>query len=109
MSAPFQPGQRVKPSEYSLRPARDSWLRAGSSQLKTAYLDKYEKHKATMGTVVSCEKGKYGYSVRIKTDSGSIHDSMPGLWEIIKTTRNDVLREDAAHEDAMNDAHSDGY
>jgi hypothetical protein len=83
MSAPFQPGQRVKPSEYSLRPARDSWLRAGSSQLKTAYLNEYEKRKATMGTVVSCEKGKYGYGVQVKTDAGAVHGSMPDLWEVI--------------------------
>jgi len=83
MSAPFQPGQRVKPSEYSLRPARDSWLRAGSSQLKTAYLNEYEKRKATMGTVVSCEKGKYGFTVEVKTDAGAVHSSMPDLWEVI--------------------------
>jgi hypothetical protein len=46
-------------------------------------LDEYEKRKATIGTVVSCEKGKYGYSVQVKTDAGAVHSSMPNLWEAI--------------------------
>jgi hypothetical protein len=44
-------------------------------------LDEYEKRKATIGTVVSCEKGKYGYGVQVKTDAGAVHQSMPNLWE----------------------------
>jgi hypothetical protein len=81
MNAPFQIGDRVKKSEYSLRAARDSWLKAGSQSLKSAYLDAYEREMAIRGTILSCEAGKYGFSVQVKTDAGSIHDSMPSIWE----------------------------
>ena len=36
-----------------------------------------------LGTVVSCERGKYGFSVNVKTDSGGMHSSLPDLWEKI--------------------------
>jgi hypothetical protein len=84
MSAPFQIGDRVKKSEYSLRTARDSWLRAGSEPLKSAYRDAYDREIAIRGTVLACESGKYGYSVQVKTDAGSIHSSMPSIWESVK-------------------------
>jgi len=84
MSAPFQIGDRVKKSEYSLRAARDSWLKAGSQPLKSAYRDAYEREMAIRGTVLSCEAGKYGYSVQVKTDAGSIHDSIPSIWKACK-------------------------
>jgi len=82
MNAPFQIGDRVKKSEYSLRAARDSWLKAGSLPLKSAYRDAYDKEMAIRGTVLSCEAGKYGFTVKVKTDTGSIHDSIPSIWEV---------------------------
>lgn len=84
MSAPFQIGDRVKKSEYSLRAARDSWLKAGSEPLKSAYRDAYEREMAIRGTVLACEARKYGFSVQVKTDAGSIHDSIPYIWEAVK-------------------------
>ena len=81
MSAPFQIGDRVKKSEHSLRAARDSWLKAGSQPLKSAYRDAYDREMAIRGTVLSCEAGKYGFTVKVKTDTGSIHDSIPSIWE----------------------------
>jgi hypothetical protein len=86
MSAPFQIGDRVKKSEYSLRAARDSWLKAGSQSLKSAYRDAYEREMAIRGTVLSCASGVNGFynSVQVKTDSQSIHSSMPCIWEVCK-------------------------
>jgi hypothetical protein len=84
MSAPFQIGDRVKKSEYNLRAARDSWLKAGSQSLKSAYRDAYEREMAIRGTVLSCEAGKYGFTVKVKTDTGLVHDSIPSIWEVCK-------------------------
>jgi hypothetical protein len=78
---PFNVGDRVKPSAYSLRPYRDRWLQAGSSSSKLGCLSHYETQMSVRGTVVSCERGKYGFSVNVKTDSGGIHSSLPDLWE----------------------------
>lgn len=83
MNAPFQPGDRVKHSEYSLRNARDNWLRAGSSSLKSTYLNEYERQKSVVGTVMKCEMGKYAYGVTVKTDAGAVHQSMTNMWEAI--------------------------
>ena len=84
MSAPFKIGDRVKKSEYSLRAARDSWLKAGSEPLKSAYRDAYDRQMAIRGTVLSCEAGKYGYGVQVKIDTGLIHSSMPSIWEAVQ-------------------------
>ena len=83
MSAPFQIGDRVKKSEYSLRAARDSWLKAGSQPLKSAYRDAYDREMAIRGTVLSCAGGVNGFynSVLVKTDSEAIHSSMTCIWE----------------------------
>jgi hypothetical protein len=80
---PFNVGDRVKPSPYSLRPYRDRWLQAGSSSSKLGCLSHYENQMAVRGTVVSCDRGKYGFSVVVKTDSGGIHSSIPDLWAIV--------------------------
>lgn len=81
-TAPFNSGDRVKPSEYALRFYRDRWLNAGCSSLKMACLDELERQSAIRGVVVSCERGRYGFSVNVKTDSGSMHSSMPNLWQL---------------------------
>ena len=79
---PFNAGDRVKPSEYALRSYRDRWLNAGSSSVKTAYLDEFQRQSAIRGVVVSCDRGKHGFSVNVKTDAGAIHSSMPNLWKL---------------------------
>tara|TARA_R110000868_G_scaffold46347_1_gene153110 strand:+ start:1506 stop:1790 length:285 start_codon:yes stop_codon:yes gene_type:complete len=83
IKAPFDVGDRVKPSEYSIRPFRDRWLQAGSSSSKLGCLSHYETQMSVLGTVVSCERGKYGFCVNVKTDSGGMHSSLPDLWEKI--------------------------
>jgi hypothetical protein len=82
ITPPFNPGDRVKFSEYALRSYRDRWLNAGSSSLKTACLDELNRQSAIRGVVVSCERGKYGFSVNVKTDAGGLHSSMPNLWKL---------------------------
>ena len=79
---PFNAGDRVAPSEYALRFYRDRWLHAGSSSLKMACLDELERQSAIRGVVVSCERGRYGFSVNVKTDAGGLHSSMPNLWKL---------------------------
>ena len=83
MNTPFQPGDRVKPSEYSLRNARDNWLKAGSSSLKSTYLNEYERQKSVAGTVIECEMGKYAFGVKVNTDAGAVHQSLTNMWEKI--------------------------
>ena len=81
-AAPFNSGDRVKPSEYALRFYRDRWLHAGSSSLKMACLDEFDRQSAIRGVVVSCDRGRYGFSVNVKTDAGGLHSSMPNLWQL---------------------------
>ena len=82
ITPPFNAGDRVKFSEYALRFYRDRWLHAGSSSLKTACLDELNRQSAIRGVVVSCDRGRYGFSVNVKTDAGGLHSSMPNLWQL---------------------------
>ena len=83
MKSPFQAGDRVKPSEYRLRPARDAWLKAGNESLKSICRDAYDKQIAIRGTVLSCEMGECAFAVTVKTDAGAIYQSMTDMWETI--------------------------
>ena len=78
---PFNVGDRVKFSEYALRSYRNRWLNAGSACLKTATFAELNRQSAIRGVVVSCELGKHGFSVNVKTDAGGVHSSMPNLWK----------------------------
>lgn len=81
-AAPFKVGDRVKRSEYALRPIRSSWLQAGSYTAKSAAKDELDRETAKRGTVTACDPGRHcGFTVCVQIDDGGAHYGMPYLWE----------------------------
>lgn len=83
MKAPFQPGQRVKWSEYALRGPRSNWLSAGYEPAKSLAKERLDHMKAVRGIVIDCKPGNYTawvVDVMCEGESG-VHQSMSHLWE----------------------------
>lgn len=71
-------GDRVKYTEYVLRPKRDYWLSCGREPAKSNAKQWYEDAKAVHGTITDVSpKG-----IEVTTDTGSVHQSLTYLWEL---------------------------
>lgn len=79
-------GDRLKYSEYVIRPKRDYWLNCGREPMRSGAKEALDKAKALRGTVVnitSAQDNRLGVaSMEVKSDDGSTHRCLPYLWEV---------------------------
>lgn len=70
---------RIKPSEYALRGAREYWLQQGEPSRKSQAKQWYEDKKAKRGTITKVYNNGFADSYDILWDDGSISSCLTNM------------------------------
>ena len=80
----MKPGDKVKWSEYALRPLRDYWLCLGSNPAKSRAREEYDRKRERRGTVLAVGANKWSNHVAdVRWDDGSVSHCLDYMVEVV--------------------------